>query len=100
MRKWLIIPVLVLLLGSLFLSWHFNYPNDETIKREFLEQHPNVEFVGAEKIFDWEPKKMATYLVKYKKPPSDEIIKDEFSIRQHWYFKWRWCDDQTERKCY
>lgn len=99
MKKWLIGLVLILLFASLFFYWQFNYPNDETIKREFLEQNPNVEFVIAEKIFDWEPKKIATYLVKFKKSPSDEILTDEFSIQQHYDFRWRWCSDQTERKC-
>ncbi|MBA3631417.1 MAG: hypothetical protein H0W58_01185 [Acidobacteria bacterium] len=99
MKKWLVFPILVLLLASLFLYWQFNYPSDETIRREFLEQHPNVEFVSTEMIFDWEPKRMATYSVRYKEPPSNEILLDEFTIKQHWDFRWRWCNSQTERKC-
>ena len=86
MKKWFLIIGLILFFVSLLLYWHFNYPGNETVKREFLDQNPNVEFISAEKIFDWEPEKMETYLLKFKKPPSDEVLKDEFSIKQHWYF--------------
>lgn len=99
MKKWLALLIAVFVIVSLLLYWQFNYPDNETIEREFLLQNPNVEYVSAEMIFDWEPKRSATYIVKYKRPPNDEVRLSDFSIQQHWYFRWRWCSDQTERKC-
>ncbi len=99
MKKWLAFPILVLFLILLFLYWQFNYPNEETIKREVKELNPNAEVISSEMIFDWEPKRVVTYIVKYKEPPSNEALLYDFSLKQHWNFKWYWCNDQTERKC-
>jgi hypothetical protein len=99
MKKWLAIPILILVFAPLLLYWQFNYPSDEVIKREFLAERPNVEVVYIELIFDWEPKRILSYLIKYKEPQSDEIKMDEFAIQQEWNFQWRWCNDQTNRKC-
>ena len=99
LKKLLIVPILILFFVSLFLYWKFNYPNDEAIKREFLDEHPNVEIISHEMIFDWEPKRIVSYLVKYKQSPNKEMFTDEFALKQHWNFRWNWCNDQTERKC-
>jgi hypothetical protein len=99
MKKALVGIISVLFFSSLFLYWRFNYPNNETIAEQFKELKPTAEFVDAEMIFDWEPRKVVTYIVKYKHPSSDEILTDDFSLKQHWNFRWYWCSDQTERKC-
>jgi len=99
MKNWLGIPVLILLFALMLLYWKFNYPSEETIKREIKEFNPNAEFVSADLIFDWEPKRVVTYAVKYKEVPSDEVLLYDLSLKQHWNFKWYWCSDQTERKC-
>jgi hypothetical protein len=99
LKKLLIIPILILLISSLFLYWKFNYPSDETIGREIKKLNPNAEVISSEMIFDWEPKRVVTYIVKYKEPPSNEILLYDFSLKQNWNFQWQWCSDQTERKC-
>ncbi len=99
LRKLLLVPILILFLASLFLYWQFNYPSEETIKREIKELNPKAEVVSSEMIFDWEPKRVVTYIVKYKEPPNSEVLLYDFSLKQHWNFQWRWCSDQTERKC-
>ena len=100
--KWkalLIIPVLILFVVSSFLYWKFNYPSEETIRQQVKEINPKVEVVSSELIFDWEPKRIVTYIVKYKEPPNNEVLIYDFSLKQHWNFRWYWCNDQTERKC-
>jgi hypothetical protein len=100
MKKLLIVvPILFLFLASLFIYWRFNYPGEETVKQQVRERNPNAEVLSTELIFDWEPKRVVTYLVKYKEPASGEILSDEFSLKLHWNFQWQSCSDQTERKC-
>jgi len=99
MEKLLIISILIIFFASLLLYWQFNYPSDEIIKREFLKRHPKVEVIETELIFDWEPKRVLSYLVTYKESNSEETQKEEFGIQQSWNFQWQWCSDQTERKC-
>lgn len=100
MKKLLIvIPILLLFVASLFLYWKFNYPSAETIKREVKELNPKAKVVSSEMIFDWEPKRIVTYIVKYKEPPNNEVWLYDFSLKQDWNFQWHWCNDQTERKC-
>jgi hypothetical protein len=99
MKKLLIIPILILLFGALYLYWKFNTPSEFTLKNEFTQQFPNTEVVETELIFDWEPKRILSYLVKYKEPNNEQLKDTEFAIRQDKYFQWHWCDDQTERKC-
>ncbi len=99
LRKLLLIPILILFFASLFLYWKFNYPSEETIKREIKELNPKAEVVSSEMVFDWEPKRVVTYTVKYKEPPNNEELLYDFSLKQNWSFQWHWCDDQTERKC-
>lgn len=97
--KLLITGLLILVLFSFAIYLKFSSPSEEGVKQEYLNMRPNVEVVNVELIFDWEPKQVYTYLVKYREPSSDEITMDEFSIRQMWNFQWRWCSDQTERPC-
>ena len=99
MRKLLIISVLILIFVSMFLYWKFNYPSQETIKREIRELNPNAEVISSEIIFDWEPKRVVTYAVKYKEPPNNEVLLYDISLKQDWNFRWYSCNDQTERKC-
>jgi hypothetical protein len=99
MKKWLLILGSILFFVLTFLYWQFNYPDDATIEREVKAINPKAEIVSAEMIFDGEPRRVVTYVVKYKEPPRNEVRMHDFSLKQHWNFKWHWCNDQTERKC-
>jgi mannose-6-phosphate isomerase-like protein (cupin superfamily) len=62
------------------------------VKREFSAQYPNVEVIDAELIFDWEPKRVMSYLVKFKEPQSHGVLSMEkvnlteklALINEHW----------------
>ena len=71
-------------------------PSDETVRKEFLAKHPNVEIVGKELIFEQDY--VETYLIKYKETSGGEIKTGDFSLRRS-NLVWRACDDQTEVKC-
>lgn len=99
LKKLLIIPILILFFASIVLYWQFNYPSEEIIKQQVKELNPKAEVISIQMIFDWEPKRVVTYVVKYKEPPNTEVLLYDFSMKQHWNFRWYWCSDQTERKC-
>ena len=99
MKKWLIIPIFILLFGGLFVYLSFSLPTNETVKQEFLKQNPNAEIVNIELIFEDPQKNLLIYLIKLKEPNNDEILTDGLTIKQSWNFRWHWCSNQTERKC-
>ncbi len=99
MKKWLVI-LLVVLLFAFFLFWFLSaLPSDETVKREFLQEHPNVEIEGVELIFDYAPKNVLLYSVKFKDAQNDKVKMIDFRLQENRLFQWHWCDDKTERKC-
>jgi len=103
MKKFLLISATtlfsILLLGAVYFYFDMSPPRDATVKREFSKIKPNAEIVGTELIFDFEPKKVLGYLVKYRESQDSEIKISDFALQRDKYFQWHWCDDQTERKC-
>ncbi|CAN5784247.1 hypothetical protein BH20ACI4_BH20ACI4_24800 [soil metagenome] len=71
-------------------------PSDSTVKSEFLSKNPNVEIVSTELIFEQDY--VAVYLVKYKEKNNQAILTSDFALKRE-NLSWKWCDDQTERKC-
>lgn len=71
-------------------------PSEATVKSEFLSKNPNAEIISTELIFEQDY--IVVYLVEYKNKSTGEVLKDDFALRRK-NLVWRWCDDQTERKC-
>jgi len=71
-------------------------PSDSTVKSEFLRRYPQTEIVSTELIFEQDYK--VVYLIKYKENNKKEILTSDFALK-HENLMWKWCDDQTERKC-
>lgn len=71
-------------------------PSEATVKSEFLSKNSNSEVIGTEPIFEQDY--VVVYLVEYKDKSTGEILKDDFALQRK-NLVWRWCDDQTERKC-
>jgi len=99
MTRYIIMTVFLLSCASLLGYLEFVNPSSGAVKAEFSTIHPDAKVQEVDLIFDTEPKRVLVYLIEYKLENREESFSEEFAMRQGWDLQWRWCSDQTDRKC-
>jgi hypothetical protein len=74
----------------------FSIPTEATVSREFLDRYPAAQITNVELIFEQNGE--AVYLITGGEVGSSEKRKYDFALTRS-SGSWKWCDDQTDRKC-
>lgn len=93
MKGWfasLAVLMSVVLVASCFV------PSEATVRSEFLSRYPDSEIKNTDLIFEQDD--VVLYLVKAREKGSSADGTYDFALKRR-SGTWKWCDDNTERKC-